>query len=297
MTQKIKVLVTGANGMLGSALCPILAKEGYEIYPTDINIDNRAYNIRNLDIRDKEQVHTIINEIKPDFLFHLAAKINVDKCELEPEDAYQTNVLGTENGALVCKEHGIPMAYISTCGIFDGKKQGLYTELDKPNPVSVYGKTKLEGERIVKSLLKKYFIFRAGWMMGGDKKDIKFVGKIVELLNTKNEISVVNDKIGNPTYTVDLSNAMIEVIKKRRYGLYHIVNEGFCSRYGLACKIKEYLKKDDVIIKSISSSKFPLPAPRPDSEASESLNLKLIGLDGIMRPWEEALKDYLKKLG
>lgn len=292
----MKYLITGANGMLGSALCPILENAGGEIYATDINPDNKTYNIRFLDIRDKEQIQIIVNEIKPDFLFHLAAEIDVDKCELEPEHAYRTNVVGTKNVAMVCKERGIPMAYISTCGVFDGKKQGPYTELDNPNPVSVYSKTKLEGEKIVKNLLKKYFIFRAGWVMGGSKKDKKFVAKIVELLKTKSEISVVNDKLGSPTYTVDLSKAMIEVIKKQQYGLYHIANTGFCSRYDLACKIKEYLKKDDVIIKPVSSSKFPLPAPRPDSEASENLNLKSIGLDSIMPTWEEALKDYLKKL-
>lgn len=292
----MKYLITGANGMLGSALCPILENAGGEIYATDINPDNKTYNIRFLDIRDKEQIQIIVNEIKPDFLFHLAAEIDVDKCELEPEHAYRTNVVGTKNVAMVCKERGIPMAYISTCGVFDGKKQGPYTELDNPNPVSVYSKTKLEGEKIVKNLFKKYFIFRAGWVMGGSKKDKKFVAKIVELLKTKSEISVVHDKLGSPTYTVDLSKAMIEVIKKQQYGLYHITNTGFCSRYDLACKIKEYLKKDDVIIKPVSSSKFPLPAPRPDSEASENLNLKLIGLDSIMPTWEEALKDYLKKL-
>lgn len=292
----MKYLITGANGMLGSALCPVLSEAGDEIYPTDINIVNSTYNIRYLDVREKEQIQIAVNKIKPDFLFHLAAEVNVDKCELEPEHAYRTNTLGTENVALVCKESGIPMVYISTCGVFDGKKKGPYTELDKPNPVSVYSKTKFEGEKIAKNLLKECYIFRAGWMMGGNKKDKKFVVKIVELLNTKKEISVVNDKFGSPTYTVDLSKAMIEVIKRQRYGLYHMTNAGFCSRYNLACKIKEYLKKDDIIIKPISSSKFPLPAPRSDSEASESLNLKLIGLDGIMRPWEEALKDYLKKL-
>lgn len=288
----MKYLITGANGMLGSALCPILIKEGNEIYPTDINI---VANMRYLDIRNKGQVKNIVNEIKPDFLFHLAAETNVDRCELESEHAYRTNVSGTENVALVCKKYRIPMVYISTCGIFDGKKQGPYTEHDKPDPVSVYSKTKLEGEKIVQNLLKDYFIFRAGWMMGGSRKDKKFVAKIIELLETKDEISVVNDKFGSPTYTVDISRAMIEVVKRKRYGLYHMVNKGFCSRYALACKIREYSKKDNVVIKPVSSSKFPLPAPRPRSEVAENLNLKSIGLDGIMRSWEEALKAYLEE--
>ena len=289
----MKVLVIGAGGMLGSALCPLFIKAGSEIYPTDINT---APNMRSLDIRNKGQVQVIIDDIKPDLVFHLAAETNVDKCELEPEHAYQTNVLGTKNVALICKEYRIPMAYIGTCSIFDGKKQAPYTENDEPNPVNVYSRTKLEGENIVKDLLKNYFIFRAGWMMGGGRKDKKFVFKIIELLKTKKEISVVNDKFGSPTYTIDMSMAMIEVIKRQHYGLYHTANAGFCSRYEFACKIKEYLRRDNVVITPISSSRFSLPAPRPRSEAVEDLNLKRIGLDGIMRPWQEALKNYLNEL-
>lgn len=292
----MRYLITGANGMLGNALSSILIKAGAEVCLADINLENTVNNMLLLDIRDKEHIRVVVEETRPDFLFHLAAETNVDRCELEQEHAYRTNVLGTENVALVCKTFTIPMAYISTCGIFDGEKQEPYTELDSPNPLSVYSKTKLRGEEIVKGLLQEYFIFRAGWMMGGDKRDKKFVVKIVELLKTKDEISVVNDKFGSPTYTVDFSKAMLEIIKQRRYGLYHLTNRGFCSRYELACKIKEYLKKDNVVIKPISSSKFPLPAPRPRSEAAENLNLKLVGLGEIMRPWEKALEDYLAKL-
>jgi dTDP-4-dehydrorhamnose reductase len=292
----MKCLITGANGMLGSALCTILINAGAEVYPTDINTQGTTHIMQFLDIRDKGQIKALADKIKPDFLFHLAAETNVDKCELEPEHAHKTNVLGTENVALVCKDLRITMVYISTCGVFPGTKKGLYTEDDEPGPVSVYGKSKLQGETIVKNLLQKYYIFRAGWMMGGSGKDKKFVAKIVELMDSKDQIPVVNDKFGSPTYTVDLSRGMLEVIKKGRYGLYHMVNSGSCSRYDIARKIKEYLKKDKVLIKPISSSQFPLPAPRPDSEAAENKNLKLIGLGDIMRPWEEALRDYLKQL-
>ena len=290
----MKYLITGANGMLGSALCPILAKSGGEVYPTDIN--NTANKLLELDITDRAQVQSIVNEIKPDFLFHLAAETNVDRCELEPGHAHRVNVLGTKNVALACKEQAVSMVYISSCGVFDGKKQEPYTERDEPNPVSVYYKTKLEGEKVVKDLLKNYFIFRAGWMMGGNKKDKKFVAKIAELLKTRDEISVVNDKFGNPTFTADMSWAMVEVIKRGRFGLYHIANVGFCSRYELACKIREYLNKENVVIKPISSSEFPLSEFRPRSEAAENLNLKLIGLGNIMRPWEDALKNYVNEL-
>lgn len=292
----MRVLVTGANGMLGTALCTILAKDDSEVYPTDINFQEGANEFQYMDIRDKSQIEKIAIKIKPDFIFHLAAETNVDKCELEPEHAYQINAKGTENVASICQKYTCIMVYISTCGVFDGKKQELYTENEPPNPVSVYSKTKFTGELIVKNLLSRYFIFRAGWMMGGSKKDKKFVAKIADLINTEKELKVVNDKIGCPTYTRDFSKAMLEVIKLGKFGLYHLANTGFCSRYELACKIKEYLKRDDVVIKPISSDEFPLPAPRPPSEAVENLNLKLLGLNGLMRPWQDALKDYLAEL-
>jgi len=293
----MKYLITGANGMLGGSLCPIIRAQGNVIYPTDIMPDNDN-NIVSLDIADKKAVQASFRLFKPDFVFHLAAETNVDKCELEPEHARRVNIRGTENIALACKDLGIVMAYISTCGVFDGQKKEPYNEDDEPNPISVYSKTKYEGENIVKAILnKRYYIFRAGWMMGGGSgKDKKFIAKIVKLLNTESEIAVVNDKFGNPTYTIDMSMAMMAVIQKECYGLYHMVNIGSCSRYDIACKIREYLKKDSVMIKPIFSSQFPLAAPRPRSEAAENKRLGLIGLGGIMRPWQEALNEYLAEL-
>ncbi len=282
--------------MLGNDLCSILIKQGFNIYPTDINIKDATNRIHFLDIEDLNQIKTIISKVNPDLLFHLAAETDVDKCELDPDHAYRVNVLGTQNLASVSKEHNIQMSYVGTCGIFDGKKQVAYNENDVTNPVSVYAKTKLEGERIVKALINKHFIFRVGWMMGGEKNDKKFVAKIVKLILTKKEIFVVDDKFGSPTYTVDLARAMTKIIKGGFYGLYHLTNTGSCSRYELACKIRDILNKKEVVIKPISSHDFPLPAPRPDSEVSESMNLKLIGFDGIMRPWQDALEDYLKEL-
>jgi len=290
----MKILITGANGMLGSDISPLLIKEDHQVHGGDIrNVDN---DLRYLDICDTDNVKSVVSDVKPDMVFHLAAETDVDKCELEPEHAYRINVAGTKNIAMACKECGCILVYTSTCGVFDEKRKGPFTELDKPNPVNVYSKTKLEGEKVVKDLIKKHFIFRIGWMMGGNEKDKKFVAKMVKLIRTKNEISVINDKFGSPTYTRDLSKGMIEVVKTGRFGLYHMANAGSCSRYELALKIREYLGKKDVVVKPVSSSQYPLPAPRPRSEAVVDLNLQKIGLDGIMRPWEEALKEYLDQL-
>jgi len=288
----VKALVTGAGGMLGSALCPALSKNEYEVLATDINIANSQMIF--LDIREFDNVKIFINKNKPDIIFHLAAETDVDKCELNKDHAYKTNVKGTENIVLACKELDIPMVYISTCGVFDGTKKEPYNEFDKPNPISIYTKSKFEGEKIVQDALSKYFIFRAGWMIGGGKKDKKFVAKIVELLKTKDTLNVVNDKRGNPTFTKDFSECIIKIIKLGQYGLYHVTNKGSASRYEIACKIVEYLGRKDITVKPVGSEFFPLPAPRPNSESVDNYKLKLLGIK--MRPWGEALRDYLKEL-
>ncbi|MFC1674308.1 dTDP-4-dehydrorhamnose reductase [Candidatus Omnitrophota bacterium] len=288
----MRALITGADGMLGSALIPLLSDNGYEVFPTDIVL--LSTQTKYLDIRDSEAVKAYVKKIEPEIIFHLAAETNVDKCETEAGHAYATNTQATKNIALACREQDITMVYISTCGVFDGKKAQHYNESDVPNPISIYTKSKFEGEKAVNGLLKKYFIFRAGWMMGGGKKDKKFVAKIVELAKTRKILNVVNDKKGCPTFTRDFSEAIIKIIKLGDYGLYHVTNKGVATRYDIACKIVEYLGREDISVKPISSAEFPLPAPRPDSEAVDIRKLELLKIK--MRPWEEALKEYLEKL-
>jgi len=290
--MQLKALVTGANGVLGDALCPFLEKKEYLVFPTDIAFDS---NILKLDIRNLKDIMHLVKMHKPDIVFHLAAETNVDKCELNKDHAYETNSAGTENVAVVCKKFNIPLVYISTGAVFDGEKNEGYTELDKPNPINIYGKSKLKGEEAVSSLLTKYYIIRAGWMIGGYNKDKKFVWKIIQLLKMKREISVVTDKIGSPTFAKDFSKGIFDIISKGKYGIYHCVNKGICTRFDIAKKIIEYLNRKDVALKPVASEVFPLPAPRPTSEALINYKLSLMGLDN-MRIWQEALKEYLEKL-
>lgn len=288
----MRAIVTGANGMLGNALCPLLSDNNFEVVATDCVQSNTVLEF--IDVRDFNEFKKFVDKIKPDIIFHLAAETDVDKCEIDIDHAYLTNTLGTENIALVCQHIGIPMVYISTCGVFDGKKIEPYNEFDEPSPISVYTKTKYEGEKIVGNLLTKYFIFRAGWMIGGGKKDKKFVAKIVEQVKTKNEIVVVNDKIGSPTFTKDFSECIFKIVNSGRYGLYHVTNKGWASRYDIACKIVEYMGKREVNVKPTSSASFPLAAPRPRSEAVDNFKLKLLGIN--IRTWQDALKEYLSML-
>jgi dTDP-4-dehydrorhamnose reductase len=288
----MRVLVTGAAGMLGTALCETLMKRGYKVYATDINTEDEG--IEFLDVRSYEQVNEALNKHKFDIVIHLAAETDVDKCELEPDHAYLINTIGTQNVALACQKRDIIMVYISTIGVFDGNKLEPYTEFDEPNPINIYGKSKLEGEKIVQRLLKRYYIVRAGWMMGGGpRKDKKFIGKIIkQILEGKKELKVVNDKFGSPTYTVDFSKCLTNLIETGYYGLYHCTNKGYASRYEIAMKTLEYLGKKDIKLIPVSSAHFPLPAPRARSEASINYKLELIKMN-YMRSWEEALKEYI----
>jgi dTDP-4-dehydrorhamnose reductase len=288
----VKILLTGSAGMLGSSLCPTLAKRKHEIFATDL-IPKKG-EIECLDVRKFKQIEMFIDKVKPDIVMHLAAETDVDKCELEPDHAYLTNTIGTQNVSLLCQKRNIPMVYISTIGVFYGDQLDPYTEFDAPNPINIYGRSKLEGEKIVQTLLNRFYIVRAGWMVGGGpERDKKFIGKIIRRMEETTELKAVNDKIGSPTYTVDFSRCLTDLIESENYGLYHCTNKGYCSRFDVAKKIVDILGRTDVTVEPVSSAYFPLPAPRARSEMSRNYKLELLGLD-TTRNWEVALKEYIK---
>jgi dTDP-4-dehydrorhamnose reductase len=286
----MKILVTGSAGMLGSTLCPILTQRGQEVIATDfVQIHDGIH----LDVTDYIQVDEIVGKTKPDIVLHLAAETDVDKCEREPDHAFLINTTGTQKVASVCQKRNVTMAYISTTGVFYGDKPEPYTEFDFPNPINVYGRSKLEGEKIVQSLFERYYILRAGWMFGGGPtKDKKFIGKIIKQMDKTNMLKAVNDKMGSLTYTVDFSQCLADLIETNNYGLYHCINKGYCSRFDVAKKIVEFLGRSDVTVEPVSSKFFPSPAARPNFDWAENYRLELIGMD-TMRNWKDALKDYI----
>ena len=288
----MKVLITGAAGMLGSEVCQELKRRSHTVLKTDINLTTK--DIEFLDVKNYNEVTKLIKKMKPNAIFHLAAETDVDLCEKKPDHAYITNVLGTENIALLCQKFKIPMVYISTAGVFSGDKVEPYTEFDEPGPLNIYGKTKLEGEKIVQNLLNEYFIFRAGWMVGGWTIDKKFVYKIIKLLKTEREINVVDDKFGSPTFTFDFAKNLMTVVNTKRHGLFHMTNKGTCSRYDIAVKIIEFLDLGGKVkVNPVSSTEFPLPAPRARSEMMRNYKLDLLGLNSMPR-WEESLARYIR---
>lgn len=285
MNKKV-LLVTGAGGMVGSYAKDVF--KDFHLILTDI-IDGYAY----LDVQSRESVRQLIKKEKLDYVLHLAAATDVDRCETEPEWANRVNAEGTRNIALACKDFDIPMVYISTGAVFDGNKEAPYIESDSISPSNKYGTSKYEGERIVKSLLKRFYIVRASWMIGGGKTDKKFVGKVMQkIMSGEKNIKIVNDKFGTITYAKDLLRGIRELIKTDKFGIYHMTNGGMYSRYEIAKEMVSISGEKDIKLDSVSSDAFPLPAPRGRSEALENHNLNNMGLNH-MKPWKEALREYI----
>ena len=289
----MKALVTGSAGMLGSAVIDTLRAARCEIVATGRSVRGKA--VLPMDVRDWDSVRATVREHKPDLVLHLAAETNVDLCEQDPDHAHAINVFGTQNIVRACGEQDVVMVYVSTANVFDGEKREPYTEYDTPGSVNVYGQSKHAGECIVEESLNRYFIFRAGWMVGGWEIDKKFVYAMIQLCRERKELRVVDDKFGSPTFTADFASHMMTVVDSDRYGLYHLANNGTASRWEIATEIVKGLGKiGEIDVVPISSAEFPLPAPRPRSEMIQNLKLQQLGLDE-MPHWKDALRDYLDK--
>ena len=284
----MKILVTGASGAVGSYVEAVFAEA--ELMLTDIQGAATR-----LDICDPEAVADAVRGFAPDVVLHLAAATDVDRCEQEPDLAYRTNAVGTQNVALACRAAGAELVYISTAGVFSGDKPDPYTEFDSPGPANVYGHAKLAGERAVESLLDRFYIVRAGWMIGGAELDKKFVGKLTELIRGgATQLRAVEDKWGSPTYARDLLTGIRMRLGTGYHGLYHLVNDGgACSRYDIALELRAILGRPEVEIEAVSSAYFPLPAPRARSEAMRNYRLQLLGIDP-MPHWRDALREYVE---
>ena len=279
------ILVTGANGMVGSYFAALASEFDEPLDLTDLDT---------LDVTDLDAVKRHVASRDYSAVVHLAAETDVDRCEREPDHAYRANAMGTQNVALTCMSAGTVMLYVSTAGVFGGDgAPGPFTENDTPRPANVYGHSKLAGERHVERLLNRYFIVRAGWMMGGKTKDKKFVAKILAQVEAGRDIYAVDDKIGSPTFARELVLGIRDLLRSGRFGLYHMTNRGVCSRYDVARRIVAFTGARVRVI-PVNSAHFPLPAPRASSEAMRNLNLELIGLDR-MSGWQDALDAYLRE--
>ena len=291
--MKKKIYIAGCGGMLGEAFYSQF-KEDYEIKCTDKDVNEEW--LKFLDFRDYEAYKNEVEEFKPDYLFHLGAYTDLDFCEQNADETYLTNALAAENAVYLANKLDIPILYISTAGIFDGKKD-LYDDWDMPNPLGVYARAKYMGERFVVENAKRFLVCRAGWMMGsGPKKDKKFIQKIMkQLKDGKQELFIVNDKDGTPTYTQDFAKNVKALIEHEYWGLYNMVCGGQTSRLEVTEELLDILGlKDKIKINVVTSEYFKdiYFAERPPCERLDNRKLRIRNLN-LMRDWRIALKEYI----
>lgn len=288
MNLDLKILVTGVKGQLGYDCVRELKERGYK---NVLGIDKDQ-----LDITNEQAVHKYINDYKPDIVMHNAAWTQVDKAEQMPDLVYKVNALGTKYIAEACKEVNATMFYISTDYVFDGKGDKPF-EIDSPkNGLSVYGKTKSQGEDFVTFTLSKYFIIRISWVFGINGNN--FIKTMLKLAETHKELNIVCDQIGSPTYTYDLSKLMCDMMETSKYGVYHATNEGYCSWAEFAEYIFKVANKD-VKVNHVTTEQYkkinPNQADRPlNSRMSKQ---SLIYADFKLFPsWQDAAKRYINQM-
>lgn len=280
----MKVLVTGYGGQLG-----------YDVVKKlwELDIESKGVDVADFDLTNREEVQRYIRKYNPDVVVHCAAYTAVDKAEDEKELCYAVNVRGTEYIAEVCKELGAKMVYISTDYVFNGEGEEPF-EVDSPvGAKNQYGLTKYQGELEVQKYLDKYFIVRVSWVFGINGNN--FIKTMLRLGKEKEELNVIDDQVGSPTYTHDLAKLIVEMIQTDKYGIYHASNEGYCSWYEFAREIFRqagYPTK----VNPITTDEYPTKAARPHNSRMEKKNLGMNGFNRLPR-WEDALKEYLNAIG
>lgn len=294
MIENRRIYIAGCGGMLGEAFHKIYGTLN-ELKCTDKDVNETWISF--LDFRDAEAYRRDVLEFRPDYLFHLGAHTSLEYCESEPDDAYATNTIAVETATHVANELGIPLLYISTAGIFDGK-QDIYDDWDTPNPLGHYARSKYMGEKFVSQNCLQHLVCRAGWMMGaGPRKDKKFIQKMMSQLKAgKTELFVVDDKLGTPTYTIDFARNVGLLLEHKLWGVYNMVCSGLTGRLEVAQELVRLLGKErEIKVTPVTSDYFAKEyfALRPPSERLITKKLDLRKLN-VMRDWRICLRDYIE---
>lgn len=280
----MKVLVTGAEGMLAKDIIPCLSEQGYETL---------AVPHSEIDVTDLRAIEATVNSFEPEIIINCAAYTEVDDAEKEEQKALMVNGTGVQNLCLACQERDIALVHFSTDYVFDGSKESPYTIYDETNPINTYGRSKLLGEKYILWLLSSFYIIRSSWLFGLHGRN--FVEIMLELGQREKRVSVVNDQKGCPTWTHHLAKAVVELIESGRYGIYHITNSESTTWFEFSMEIF-HLSGMNIDVLPITSGQFPRPAKRPRNSVLDSFPLSQI-LGREMPSWREALGEYLSQRG
>lgn len=288
-----RVLVIGASGMLGRDVCARFAP-----HFALITASRRSGDVL-VDITDPRSVREAIAHVAPDVVILCAAYTNVDGCERDPDEAYRVNAFGAANVASACVDAGARLLFVSTDYVFDGARQGGYTELDAPRPLNVYGASKLAGEEWVRAVCVRHWIVRTAWLYGVGGKC--FPRAILNAAREGKPLRVVNDQTGSPTFTWDLAGVLLEMVQRGvPYGTYHVVNQGSATWYEVACEVVRLSRERGILTQSasvlpISSVEWLSPTHRPANSVLKMERLRWAQI-ALPRHWKDALGDYIQRL-
>ncbi len=274
----MRILITGKSGQLARALLARL--------PGAVGVGRPE-----VDITEAASVEAALDAHRPELIIHCAALTDVDGAARDPQAAYRANGLGTQTVALAAARIGAALLYISTNEVFDGMQAVPYTEFDTPRPINPYGWSKRAGEWFVQNLTRRFYIVRTSWVTGRGGRN--FVHRLLQLADERGRLRVVTDEVANPTFVEDLADALVRLIAAERYGVYHLTNAGYCSRYDYALKILELSGRSHVPVEPITLAEFPRPSTPP--KFSPLANHAAAALGITLRPWEEALAEFLRK--
>ncbi|MBI4301462.1 MAG: dTDP-4-dehydrorhamnose reductase [Chloroflexi bacterium] len=273
----MRIAITGSLGQLGSELVAILSVQ-HQI----LKLNRPSHDVTDPAIIDE------VDRCRPDLVIHTAAMTDVDGCARQPDSAFRVNALGTSYVAQGCQRAEASMLYISTNEVFDGTKDSPYLEFDKPYPINPYGASKLAGEHLVQSFLQRFYIVRTAWLYGSGAN---FIKKVLALAEERKELTMVTDEVSTPTYAADLAQAIAKLIDRNVYGIYHLTNEGACSRFEYAQKIFELAGRKDVALRPIRREQYQRDSTPPAQSCLRNFAGQALGI--WLRPWEEALSEYL----
>jgi dTDP-4-dehydrorhamnose reductase len=275
----MRILITGARGQLGRDLQLALAEETLF-----------AFDLPELDVTDADALLHAAEEQRPDVLIHAAALTDTARCEREPNLAHKVNAEGARNAAQACQHLGASLVYLSTNEVFDGASRRPYAESHPPNPLNAYARSKLAGEDYVKSILERYYIVRTAWLYGEGGNH--FPAKILAAADEQAALSVVTDEVATPTWTRDLAQAIARLIRHDAFGVYHLTNDGACSRYDWARLVLRLAGREDVQVRPTTMAEFGATPRKPPYSVLANRAAAALGI--TLRPWEQALEEFFR---